>query len=122
MTITFKDNRNSNLKASPKHFHRLPTSKSLRSQQKKIAQRAEVAEKRLENIKYLEEEGDMRYFEHFNKRIAHEKTLEGASKKLEKLERQIRYTDLVSRSASKDQEKRRQKRRDMPLRFSVDIY
>jgi len=122
MSLTFKDNRNSNLKTTPKHFHHLPTSKSLRSQQKKLAQRAEAAEKELVNIKDLEQEGDMKYFDLVNRRIVHEKTLEEAQKKLGKLERQIRYTDLVSKSVNKEHEKGEQKRRDMALRLSVHMY
>jgi len=122
MSLAFKDNRNNNLRTNPKHPHHLPLSSHLRNQQRKLAQRAGAAHQELENIKALEQEGEMKYFELVNRRISSEKALKEAQEKIVKLDKEIKYTDLVSNSVYKEHKKGEQKRKDIALRYSVHMY
>ena len=121
MSLTFKDNRNGNLRTSPKHAHHLPLLKRLHAHQRHLAQRAEAVGKDLENIEVLEQEGDMQYFELVNRRISGEKALKEAKEKIEKLSREVKYTELVSHSRYKHHRKGEQKIKDMDFRNSVYV-
>lgn len=122
MSLNFKDNRNNNLKTTPHNPHHLPTSKQLKNKHKKLVQKASAAEKELENIKYLEQEGDMQHFELVNRRINCEKNLKEAKTKIVKLDKEIKYTDLVSNNNNRFREKGQQKSRDIAFRISVHMY
>jgi len=124
MSLLYKDNRSTHLKAAPAHFHHLPTTRQLIQKRKRLEQRAQAAQAEIENANELAEEGDLNHFELVNRRINSEKTMKKAQGKLQKLGKEIDYTKLVTRPYGRDYDghKGTIKSKNLEFRLNVLMY